>query len=212
MIGFVFCHGWAYDPSFWDNLKSYFKNYPCIFWNLGYFAPSNLLIPKDLTIKWIGIGHSLGFIKLLTSPMRWHKLVGLQGFVNFQGNNSSLKRKRTRDLLKLQQHFERDAAGALAFFYKSCGGKRIHNNILRKEVLLNDLKQLQSVQSLINPPPCLILGTKDDLIVTNELINDNFEQCDQVQIMMHDKGSHNLGFSEPEFVYRAISNFVFDVQ
>ena len=207
MLGFIFCHGWGYDPSFWDNLKPYFKGYKCIFWDLGYFGPSALPIAIDESVKWIGIGHSLGFLKLLNSPISWHKLIGLQAFLNFQGHAPSLKRKRSRDLLKLQNHFEEDAIGALLNFHKLCGMQPPYQ-IMNIANLQKDLAILATTHSLREKLPCLILGCEDDLIVTKAVVQDNFSQYPQVQIVMHDKGLHTLGFSEPEFVKNTIFGFL----
>ena len=206
MLGFIFCHGWGYDPSFWNNLKPYFKNHPCIFWDLGYFNSSDLRETEISSIKWVGIGHSLGFLKLLNCSIDWYKLVGLQGFINFQGNSSSLNKKRSRDFLRLQNNFEVDPNTTLSNFHKICGNMRPAYSKINKQTMLDDLVFLNTIYTL--KKHCLIIGSDDDLIVTKELIEDNFAQYMQVKIVMHNKGLHNLGFNEPEFVKNTIFDFV----
>ena len=213
-IGFIFCHGWSYDPTFWDNLKPYFEDRPCIFWDLGYFGPSDLPMPTlSSSIQWVGIGHSIGFLKLLNTQFPWYRLIGLQGFLNFQGSSPSLKRKRYRDFLKLQNSFEEDAMKTLSEFHEICGNNDMQSSYptMNRANLSNDLALLSTVHLMKEDIPCLILGSEDDLIVTKDLINDNFGQHKQAQIVMHNKGSHTLGFSEPTFVRNAIFDF-FDVK
>jgi pimeloyl-[acyl-carrier protein] methyl ester esterase len=215
MLGFVFCHGWGYDPSFWDNLKPYFGGHQCIFWDLGYFGPNDLPMPAlSSSIQWVGVGHSIGFLKLLNTPFPWYRLIGLQGFLNFQGISHSLKRKRARYLVKLQNHFEAGPTITLSKFHKICGNKDMQAfyPMVNRVTLLKDISLLATMHQLRENLPCLILGSEDDLIVTKELINDNFGQHNQVQILMHNKGSHTLGFSEPTFVKNAIFDFLSDAK
>ncbi len=210
MLGFIFCHGWGHDLRFWDRLKPYFKDHPCIFWDLGYFGDQVQPIPiEDPSIQWVGIGHSLGFLKLLNATINWSKLIGLQAFINFQGNAPSLRRKRSRDLVHLQKHFDADALAALALFHEIGGSKKQQpaDRIMHQDRLAKDLALLGEAHPPRAKLPCLVLGCEDDLIVTKELIQDNFGPNNQVQIVIHDKGLHALGFNEPEFVKNAIFDF-----
>src|SRR5688572_30283333 len=123
MIGFIFCHGWGFSPDFWDNIQIHFKGFPCLFWDLGYFGKVSRPLPTAITShhQWIGVGHSLGFLKLLESAELFTAMIGLQGFTTFLGLSPVLNKERKRYLKKMITQFEKNPIKTLLDFRQTCG-------------------------------------------------------------------------------------------
>lgn len=205
---FVFCHGFGFDADFWNNLRPYFSKEDCLFLDLGYFGKENMHIPIDHDVELIGIGHSIGLMKLIALDVNFTKLIGLQGFINFLGFDQNLNKKRRYELEDLRKAFAFMPKLALSFFYKHAGASVAKEKLsqINKNKMLNDLDYLATKVEI--KTSTLIIGSKDDVIVTPELINDNFASLAQVEIVMCEKGMHCLGNAQPEFVYQEIMRFV----
>lgn len=215
----IFCHGWAGDRNFWNHLSSWFaKNSSnilgTVFLDLGYFGEPCLNLPKDLqqseNINFIGIGHSIGLIKLLSLNIKFKALIGLQSFINFLGNNSVLRKKRTIELAALKKQFNINPIDTLKNFYKLANlNVNIDKyNCLNKNRLIEDLDLLFLDFKLDQTTPLLIIGAIDDVIVPSELILDNFGNLDYVTIDMLDFGQHSVGYRNAELIYKKIIGFI----
>jgi pimeloyl-[acyl-carrier protein] methyl ester esterase len=206
---FIFCHGFGFDKSFWNNLRPHFAKEYCIYLNLGYFSQEDLSFSIDPSLHFIGVGHSFGFKKLLSLPIIFTKLIGLQGFINFLGSNPTLHIKRQNDLNILKQNFDKSPSLTLQNFYKRCGIplekdklKQINHNKLQ-----TDLKSLSHAESTPLSQPTLIIGAEDDIIVPTELIYDNFNSQPNVHITLLKQGQHSLGYTQTQIIYQMIMNF-----
>lgn len=194
MLGLIFCHGWGFSHEFWNNLKESFRDYPCIFWDLGYYGKRSCTLPKSG--EWIGVGHSLGFVKLLQSGFSFKKIIAIQGFVNFLGFNQKINHARKKKLEKMINDFESNPLQVLENFFTLCGTKQNYKEF-DKLRLKNDLLDLKSsFEHLLLNKSCLVLASKEDPIVPLPLLKDNFFDY---PIAFNDHGKHALGFLESEW-------------
>lgn len=213
MKGIIFCHGWASHPNFWNNLKEYFLDIPCIFWDLGYFSPINCSLPNNQELsEWVGIGHSLGFLKLLQSSLPLKTFIGIQGFINFIGHHPDLQKIRRKELSSMLYHFKYESIKVVSAFQKRCELPVIGSNTdLNIDILLSDLLLLEKdYASLVPNRPFLLFGSQKDIIVTPDLLKDNFARNPNARLVMHENANHNLGFQDGKFIYENVRKFMRD--
>ncbi len=197
----VFSHGWGFDKKFWNILGQKFSRDHCIFLDQGYFGQRELSIPDDGRTIFIGIGHSLGLIKLLELEVRFSALVAISGFLNFLGYGQPLYCKRSLELENMKRHFEIFPFKTLQSFYARCKVECQNISALDKELLRKDLNQLSLKFDLPKEIPLLVLSSKDDVVVPPELIRDNFKNA---RVFFHDKGGHGLNLFNCEFIFTKI--------
>ena len=73
MKNYLLAHGFGFNNDYWKNLI------PLLDGNIYFLDDPNL----DGSKVYIGIGHSLGFLKLNNSEFKFDALVALQGFLNY---------------------------------------------------------------------------------------------------------------------------------
>lgn len=208
---FVFCHGFGLTTNFWNPLRPYFANEQCIYLELGYFDQQIIQLPTiDASYTLIGIGHSLGLIKLLLSQLPFHKLIGLHAFINFQGFDLDLHKRRESELTAFKRSFHQQTTVCLASFYKRCGILDFNFDFRNLNCirLRDDLEYLSSDTKLPEAAPLLSIHAKDDLIVPPELAHDNFADRANVTILMCERGQHSLHNMEPQILFQTIMGFV----
>ena len=207
---FVFCHGFGFDNSYWKKLQPYFAYDDSIFLDLGYFGSEVLYQLQDKDAEIIGVSHSLGFTKLLSSNIKFSALIGLQGFIDFLGKDQILHKKREQDLLKMTNQFNADPKRALHSFYKQCGKVEKPKNLdkLNKNKLCKDLGILSRRMPIPNNYPILVIGAENDIIVPPELIYDNFPNNPNVTIHMEKTGQHCFMSIHSELIYQRIVSFI----
>ena len=210
---FVFCHGFGFDATFWEPLRPYFSEMNTIYLDSGYFgAPLSLQNPDCEPTDFIGVGHSLGLMKLMSMSLNidFKYFIGLHGFVNFLGFDEQLHRRRNRELMHLTRHFSHSPEATLLQFYQRTGvaldlsQKHTFNQIK----LSNDLASLAHAVSIPKDVPMLILGSNDDKITPPELIEDNFSHLSQVTVHIINQAQHGLGHLKPDVVYDKIRFFL----
>lgn len=213
---FIFCHGFGFDSSFWNPLKAFFSKHNALLMDLGYFTDTtnttNIILSEARErlphINYIGIGHSLGLMKLASLNIPFTHLIGLHGFINFFGFDNTLHSVREREWMSLKKHFLRSPESTLNQFYQRVGvAFDISQKTIQRTILQQDLEVLRQSTTL-PPTPTLILGAKDDKIVPPVLIEDNFASNPHVTIEILNQGQHALGFVCPELVYRYVMQFV----
>ena len=203
---FIFCHGFGFDKSCWGTLAPYFSKEQCTYLDLGYFGNKCDFVKND-NVPTIGIGHSLGFSKLLNLNIKFDYLIGLNSFINFLGNESNLHQKRELELTLLKKQFKKSPTTTMNNFYQTCGlSKKIEK--INTQTAINDLNFLSQSFSIPHDIPVLIIGAKNDVIVPPEIIYDNFEKYSNVTIQILDQGKHGLGFFEAYEIREKIMNFI----
>jgi len=213
---FIFCHGWGLDPDFWRFLKPYFPEEDAFYCDLGYFGenePSPALRERVARsagrgIQYIGIGHSLGLIKLLSLNIPFQCLIGLQSFIHFLGFNPELHEKRQQELAALTKHFTRSPIPTLKTFCKRCGLPAASDEKLEQINQDNLSHDLELLSHPFDRPqvPLYIIGSQDDVIVPPELIRDNFENHALIEFL--DTGKHGLGYHHAEIISKKIMGFI----
>jgi pimeloyl-[acyl-carrier protein] methyl ester esterase len=211
---FVFCHGFGFDSTFWNPLRPYFSRVNTVYLDLGYFGDpywvmAQPTLPASST-EYIGIGHSLGMMKLMSLNIPFKCLIGLHGFVNFLGFNAQLHRRRQRELMHLTEQFNESPELTLSQFYQRTG---VDFNLpimgrLNQVRLLDDLSSLAHSIAVPVDVPMLVLGSNDDKIVPPVLIEDNFSPYPHVTIDILNQAQHGLGYLKPDMVYQNIMRFL----
>ncbi|MDJ1305114.1 MAG: alpha/beta hydrolase [Candidatus Midichloria sp.] len=204
-LGFIFSHGWAFNKSYWDNLLSHFKEHPCIVLDHGYYG-LEYLPQVDKKIHWIGVGHSLGLVKLLQSKNTFKALIGLQAFNNFLASDKSLNRRRTLELTIMKKNFNESPKNTIESF----------NGIVANNIdfyrMTNDLNLLSythvSLFEKFSELPILILYTADDEVVPVDILEENFKNYPNVQLKKMPNSKHLLGFLNSEQVAISIKEFL----
>lgn len=206
---YVFCHGFGFDKNFWKNLSPYFFEKKCIYLDLGYFEEKVEPCLNGTDTKFIGIGHSLGLLKLLQLNINFEYLIGINSFVNFLGNDQELQTIRKNDLQVLKDNFIVSPDTTLKNFHRRCGMPYEIKNI-NKQIALNDLNLLFTKFDVSHKTPLLVIGSSDDVIVPKKIIYDNFESYSNVSLQIIDGGKHGLGFFKADSIYEKIMSFVND--
>ena len=209
----VCCHGFAFDAQYWQVLQAYFNSHRVLCMDLDYWQQGRRVTPADVScsnLPVVGIGHSLGFIKLLQSGIRFDYLIGLNAFTCFLGFNSVLAVKRARELSLLSQQFVHAPQKTLRSFYQRTGVAvpGVNWSAMNFTRLADDLASLvQSVDEL-PPTPVLILASEDDPVVPPELIWDNFRATPHISVEMLAGGRHGLGYLQAPLVHQRIMSFI----
>lgn len=212
---FIFCHGFGFDKSFWDNMHPYYADKSCLFLDLGYFGPEDVTLDIPLNIprgtEVIGVGHSVGFLKLLKLDIKFDFLIGLNSFTNFLGSHLELRHIRGLELESLKRSLMKSPNSTLERFYLRCGAqsfKRASPDIYLSK-LLDDLELLQSDTTLPKHVKILILGSEDDIVVPKSVVQESFfNREDDVSLKFLSSGSHALGLLNSQRVYEAIEVFL----
>lgn len=209
---FIFCHGFGFDNSFWENLSPFFLNEKCTYLESGYFGDNPTVSPASSETRLIGIGHSLGIPKLLSLNINFDYLIGLNSFINFLGTAPDLRKKRQQELYFLKNQLQKSPISTMQDFYQRCGVPMENGKVIKinTEMLLKELDFLTESVSIPQASRVLMLGAKDDVIVPPEILYDNFEKLTHVSIRIVDHGKHGLGFLKAEEIKTSILNFIND--
>jgi len=210
-LRFVLSHGWGFSPAFWAPLLEKWPfTQPPIVWDAGYYGLPDLSLPAaDASTQWVGIGHSIGFARLIRQNRSFSALIGLQAFTRFLGDNPPLREQRLAEWEQLSMHFDASAVATLKSFYRRCGvpGKWFAPEQCNRAALKTDLQQLKESLSLPDSVPVLILSSQDDVIVPPAILQDNFQGTSST-IDYCDTARHALGYLEPEWVLERIQTFL----
>ena len=195
---YLLCHGFGFTDEYWDNLI------PLLDRDFEFFDKNFRTTSGK---NYVGIGHSLGFLKLNNSGIKFRALIGLQGFLNFCGTNPEMNKLLQKNLDRTVLAFEKNPKQALAFFYKLCGyDGKIPSNISREE-LIRDLKIMKSSFDHCKVST-LIIGSEDDQVVEKNILLDNFQNNDLVSLKFLDGVNHTLGYTKAEEVFAFIQDFL----
>ncbi len=213
---FIFQHGWGFDKNFWQNIMPYFKDEQCIFLDRGYFGNSSPLEDLPNNHLYIGIGHSLGFVKLLNniSNIKFDYLIGLNSFINFLGSEPKLQSLRKKEIALIKQGIKHNCLKTLEDFYQRCSLKFDDKNYneINNDLLVRDLDMLLTNYSLPNQTHTLIVNSKNDKIIPETIFLDNFNQYKDKQATIYletlENGKHGLGYLHAKLIYNKIINFV----
>lgn len=163
-------HGWGYNHRFFD---AFLKQLPAhthkstllVCLEAGYFpeqSKAGFLVhmngqwihhePEALQnwmlshekIPWLGLGHSLGFSKLLNASTRWNSLLSLHGFTHFVSGEHQPQGTPKRVLGRMIQRAEQNMAEVLHNFHSRCDHTAEWGS-LDEQALLADLNSMQTL-------------------------------------------------------------------
>lgn len=195
-MNFLLCHGWGFDASYWDNLAPLLAPHTVYRVDLGYFGNPQ---PFPTSGTWVGIGHSLGLSKLLQTPLNFRALIALNSFLNFLGEDSSLRKQGLQAMI---HQFEMNPSQTLSSFYTACGLSFPLKSTINTSLLLDDLNALFIDYTNFYPKtPCLSLVSSNDPIVPLECsLNKNRVSIEQT--------GHSLGFNHALSVKTKLFEFL----
>lgn len=212
MKHFVFCHGFAFDRSFWKNLSGYFSQEHCTYVDLGYFNDPAEFYVESHCSQLIGIGHSLGLLKLLSLKKNFDHLIGLNAFTNFLGFTPALQKQRVTELEQLKKQFIQSPIRTLNRFYHRCGVAVDPPTVEKIDLprILRDLDSLKENGAIPTSSKALIIGARDDIIVPPAILQDNFKNALNTRVEIVEQGQHGLGFFKAQWVSEKIMSFIND--
>ena len=215
MTGLAFLHGWGYGPESWDAWTGGFGAAPVAVLNAGYFGQRRLDLPHNPD-GWIGVGHSLGFARLLEMDVAWRGLVGVSGFLRFcqkPGRNTGTP----VDVLNAMLHrFDEAPQDVLARFHRRCGqqgacqGQALAGGLARLRadlVHLRDLDLRPENHPDTAPVSTLLLHAQDDRIVPPDLAREAQRLLPGSRLTLLDTGGHALPMTRAQDCLRLLQEF-----
>lgn len=221
---YLLCHGLGFTNDYWKNLIPLMSNA----YNgakFAFFDEHFCLVPNE---DYIGIGHSIGFLKLNNYKMnhslvKLKALIGLQGFLNFCGTLQPYRSERLKTIDKMISICSKDYQKFLIFFHKVCGYSTEADEVfpyleISKEKLIEDLKLMKNAYKHCGIPT-LIIGSFEDSIVGPYILRDNFvnrtkpttEKVDNflpIHLRFVKGINHTLGYSKSGEVFKIIRQFL----
>lgn len=215
-VGLVFFHGWGLDGRFWSPLSERLRGYPQVFFDAGYFGPP---IPPALDpgVRWVGVGHSLGFSRALQAPPAggWAALVSIAGFSRFCATAPGSPGQPRRVVERMLRALAQEPRTALHDFLERCQLADLMPRTdvaLHEDRLAEDLALLQTIDTsallAATPVPLLALAARDDAIVSAPLTEWIFAQRPQTRLVWSAQGGHALGHVESDRCASAITDFL----
>jgi pimeloyl-[acyl-carrier protein] methyl ester esterase len=177
---YVFCHGWGSSKAYWKDflIHSSIKNYSLL--DLGYFGKKDMCIEKTKNNLLVGVGHSLGFLKLLHMNVTWDCLIGIQAFTHFLGFSQAMRKQRLKEWRAMKSGAYKDIRETLKAFYarsyiqprpspfEEGGPHTVHH-----ERLLKDLHGLIEDFPTFLPCETLMIHSAHDPIVPQALVEEH---------------------------------------
>jgi hypothetical protein len=219
---FVFFHGWGATQEYWENLlevlrdKISLKDEDFFLNELGYFNDLKKTEPEELINfvknkknegkRVIGIGHSIGFPKMLEFSQNYSVdldfYLGLQTFINYLG-------KKTNNLFienyfQTVENFIRHPIGFLEGFFQALkvDWKHLALTNINYPLLLSDMKLLNnkftSLIPMLEHINYKIFASLDDMIVSKESVLENFPP--EKVLFCNLEVGHIMGVLHPEWV------------
>ncbi len=206
MTGLVFLHGWGFGPEIWSPWADAFPKRPVVLLDAGYFGSLRMALPANAD-GWVGVGHSLGFARLLSMDVRWRGLIGLGAFLRFcpiPGRDSGTPAEVLDAMLA---HLDTAPANVLTRFLRRCGLKGQTSTLpgpdglarLRQDLLvLRELDLGATPELLASAPPALLLHAADDRIAPVELAREALGMLPESRLHVFASGAHALPVTRPD--------------
>ncbi len=196
MKNYLLAHGFGFTNDYWRNLA------PLLDGKIHFLDDPNL----DKSKTYIGIGHSLGFLKLNNSGLRFEALVALQGFLNYCGSADRMRKIREAELSKVRKNIVSNKDKILEQFRAFCGYDKDVSTNIPLQILLDELEMMEKSYQHCGVKT-LVIGSTDDVIVPMSIINDNFAKLNNIKILQFNTGRHALGYLDPKLVAEKILEF-----
>lgn len=202
-ILFVLASGFTYSNNYFDEIIKFLPEKSYVFYEGQTINQSNKVT--------IGIGHSLGFLKLNNSKIKFDYLIGLGGFINFCGDDSRLHNIRKKFLIDMIKKLQLNPQDTILGFQQQCGFCPYSSENKKYEEMLNEINLFFDKHTLINNSKILIIGALDDKIVPKIIIEENFNKFSNVCIKFIN-GLHCIGIQNAKQVADLIFKFTNDIE
>lgn len=215
MTGLVFLHGWGYGPESWDGLATAFGKAPVVLLDAGYFGHRRMDVPENPG-GWLGVGHSLGFARLLALDIPWRGLVGIGGFLRFCQKPGKDTGTPTDMLDAMLARLDAAPEEVLARFHKRCGHRITPLPAPGKDGLARlraDLEHLRDLDQAApsRPVPTLLIQAQDDRIVPPDLAREALSRLPGARLELLDTGGHALPMTRAQDCQRLIQELLHDL-
>ncbi|QCE35085.1 hypothetical protein FAI40_06925 [Acetobacteraceae bacterium] len=189
-ISLYFLHGWGFSADFWNETIQYLpsEKYQIILGEAGYFGQRKIHLPPK---KFIGIGHSLGFMQLLEKTSNHPNCIGLLGinsFPCFAQQRDFPDGVPSRLLERMQRNLAKNPSHVLNQFYQNCGNEKqispdnpLNLDHLKKALnilVLKDMRPLFNAFRVEGKILGMLSGKTDPLSPAKHLWTDTQTQID----------------------------------
>lgn len=200
MTGLAFLHGWGFGPEVWKPLAEAFPERPVALLDAGYFGPERLT-PPPCPDGWVGVGHSLGFARLLAMELPWRGLVGFGAFLRFCAAGPEQPGTAIATLDAMALRLDNDPADVLARFFRRCGLKDHASPTPGADGLARLRRDLHHLRHMDMPPPAsrppvLLLHADDDRIAAADLAREAHRCLPGATLHVFASGGHALPFTQ----------------
>lgn len=193
-------HGWGFDASFWDNLKSEIPSdvrFKAA--DRGYFDKEiKPEFESDSTTKLI-FAHSFGLHWVEESKLAQSDyLVIFNGFNHFVASEGEDQKREAKVLRRMIAQFEKNPKEVLSAFYENCFYPQQNPlqspEYINRHQLLADLKALAHCELPKNLPKMHLIGVsgKEDQIVPHGRTKALVEQLGGKQFRLLENSGHAL--------------------
>lgn len=210
MIGLALLHGWGYGPGIWSGWAAEFSERPVALLDAGFFGPPAMALPENPD-GWLGVGHSLGFARLLGLDVPWRGLAGFGAFLRFCRLPGQTDGTLPEVIDAMLARLDTDPAEVLRRFTRRCGReeRRPAPAADGLERLRQGLRLLRGLDLAAPARPCptLLAHTADDRIVPQSLAEEAGRRL-AARLEIFDSGGHALPFIRPAECARLVREFL----
>ena len=177
------------------------------------------ILPKNPG-GWLGVGHTLGFARLLALDLPWRGLVGIGGFLRFCQKPGKSGGTPTDLLDAMLARLDTTPLDVLARFHKRCGHRIDRLPALPAdglERLRTDLAHLRDLDLSrpTRPVPTLLVHALDDRIVPPDLAREAHVRLSEAapgsRLELLASGGHALPMTRPQDCQRLIRDFLHEL-
>ena len=210
-LALIFQSGFAIGNTYWDRIVEFFRSRENANDVSIFFLDKVSDIDLSVYDYVVGIGHSLGFVKLIMSGIEFDAIVGIQAFVNFCGQEHRIRLQRLKELDEMYERLQRDASSELARFYAACGLSEISDTLMETccfDELCRDFKLLYRDDIRFPSAASLQIYSRFDGIVPNIITLSDFGLKKNVTISLVNHMHHNLGYDKHHMVANLILEYI----
>lgn len=207
----VLVHGWGYDASLWDPVRTLLDpELQVVVPDLRFYATSPAVPPAPtFAVPVLAVGHSLGALWWLArAGIPWRRLLCINGFPRFTETTDFAPALAPRLLERMRTQFARDPAAVLADFHARCGGTTAGApDMARLATGLDWLAQWDGRATLAERHADIwALAGTDDPIVPRAMSEQAFAGLPAGRLEFIDTPGHLLPLTHPEVCARRIES------
>lgn len=204
----VLVHGWGFNASIWAPLIARLPGADTTVVDLGFVGEGARADDQDWPEDAIAVGHSLGVLWLLK-----HGNGQFRGLVSAQGFDRYCPHVPKSRVIALKRGIDRDPAGTMAAFWRSCGAPGFAPpEALNADRLREGLDWLIQWDAEVARKslrcPVLSLATRDDVIVPPAMTETIWGKENVVWLP---EGGHVLPFEFPEWCATHVLEFAYTI-